>query len=132
MKIKMISMLLITAAVATVVFSGFKKIEGSGTGTFNKVATNDLYSYIDINQIFMYLSNNGDASYDPIAGSSGLFWPGGKNAVLSAVYEDGLIWGGKIGREVRVNGSVYRHGLQAGPILGSGLAADPSDAKYRI
>ena len=98
--------------------------------TFNKPNTNDFYTYIAINQIKMFISNNGDGSYDPVAGNQGFFWPGGENAQIGAIFEDGLIWGGKVGGEVRVNGSAYRHGLQAGPIdVQTGKAADPSDPK---
>lgn len=101
--------------------------------TFNKPNTNDFYTYIAINQIKMFISNNGDGSYDPVAGSQGFFWPGGENAQIGAIFEDGLIWGGKIGGEVRVNGSVYRHGLQAGAINAqTGKASDPSDPRYRV
>ncbi len=97
-----------------------------------KISTNDNYNYIAINQILMWISNNGDGSHSPLTDDKGFFWPGGANATKGAVFEDGLIWGGKIGREVRVGGSTYRHGLQAGPILPDGTAADPDDSRYRI
>ncbi len=101
--------------------------------SFNKPNTNDFYTYIAINQIKMYISNNGDGSYEPVSGAQGFFWPGGENAQIGAIFEDGLIWGGKVSGEIRVNGSAYRHGLQAGPINNStGKAADPSDSRYRV
>ena len=34
--------------------------------------------------------------------------------------KDGLIWGAKVGKEIRVNGATYRYGLQAGKILENG------------
>ncbi len=98
----------------------------------NKTTTNDNYNYIAINQIFMWVSNNGDGSHDPRTDAQGFYWPGGINATKGAIFEDGLVWGGKIGREVRVGGSTYRHSLEAGPILDDGTAADPGDSKYRI
>lgn len=101
--------------------------------SLHKPNTNDFYTYIAINQIKMYLSNNGDGSYEPVAGSGGFFWPGGENAQISAIFEDGLMWGGQVNGEVRVGGSVYRHGLQAGPIDAlTQKAADPSDPRYRV
>ena len=98
----------------------------------NKTNTNDHNQYIAINQIFMWVSNNGMGSHDPRTGGSGFYWPGGENAMISAIYEDGLIWGAKVGREIRLNGSVYRHGLQAGKILPNGEADDPNLEKYRV
>lgn len=97
-----------------------------------KTSGNDFYSYIAINQIFMWVSNNGDGSFNPQTGNSGFYWPGGENAVIPAIFEDGLLWGAKVGREIRVNGSVYRHGLQAGKILANGLPDNPNQEKYRV
>ncbi|MFA6981165.1 MAG: T9SS type A sorting domain-containing protein [Ignavibacteriaceae bacterium] len=99
---------------------------------FNKTNTNDDHKYIAINQIFMWVSNNGDGSHDPRTDGSGFYWPGGENAKIAAIFEDGLIWGAKVGRETRVNGSTYRHGLQAGKILPNGEATNPNDVKYRV
>jgi len=98
----------------------------------NKTNTNDHNQYIAINQIFMWVSNNGSGSHDPRTDASGFYWPGGENATIPAIFQDGMIWGAKVGREVRVNGSVYRHGLQAGKILANGEADNPNDGKYRV
>ncbi len=109
---------------------GFKG-EDKNNGT-RKITTNDNYNYIAINQIFMWISNNGDGSHSPLTDAQGFFWPGGPNATKGAIFEDGLLWGGKIGREIRVGGSTYRHGLQAGKILEDGTADNPDLDKYRI
>lgn len=99
----------------------------------SKTNTNDNYNWISVNQCFMWVGNNGLGSLNPITGNTqGFLWPGGDNATIGAIYEDGFIWGAKIGREIRVNGSVYRQGLQAGKILSDGTADDPSLSKYRI
>ncbi len=97
-----------------------------------KPLTNDDYNYIAINEILMWISNNGDGSHDPITDGNGFYWPGGKGARKSAVFEDGLLWGGKINSEIRVNGNTHRQGLQAGKILPDGIADDPMDPKYRV
>jgi len=102
------------------------------TGSLNKPLTNDFFNYIAINQILMYCANNGDGSHDPATDGNGFYWPGGINAVKSAIFEDGLIWGCKIGREVRANGNTHRQGLQAGKILPSGVPDNPGDPKYRV
>ncbi len=98
-----------------------------------KITTNDLRDNIAINQINMLFYNNGIGSYNNQgSGSSGLYWPGGINAVQTAVFEDGLIFGAKVGTEIRVGGSTYRAGLQAGPMLADGTPANPNDPKYKI
>lgn len=97
-----------------------------------KISVNDNFKFIAINQILMWVSNNGDGSHDPRTSGNGFYWPGGVNAVKSAIYEDGLIFGAKIGREIRVNGNTHRQGLQAGKILSSGIPDDPSLEKYRV
>jgi hypothetical protein len=97
-----------------------------------KTNSNDFSNYITINQIFMWCKNNGDGSHDPRTDGQGFYWPGGDNATLGVVFEDGLIWAGKVGREIRMNGNTHRQGLQAGKILENGNADDPSKAKYRV
>jgi hypothetical protein len=88
----------------------------------------------------MWISNNGDGSHDPTKEGSGLYWPDGDEITYenlpgdlkSVVFEDGLIWGGVHQDSIKVGGSTYRHGLQAGKILPSGKADDPSKDKYRV
>jgi len=128
---KTLFIMLLLLTFASLSLLGLKKYEPSQQ-KLAKVTTNDNYNYIDINQILMYISNNGDGSHDPVTDGQGFFWPGGKDATIGAIFEDGLIWGGKIGREIRVGGSTYRHGLQAGKILPDGTADDPSNPRYRV
>ncbi len=130
MRDKIIGVLLAFTILLGLVSLGFKGEEKDSK--VKKISTNDVYDYIAINQIFMWISNNGDGSHDPQTDAQGFFWPGGINAVKGAVFEDGFLWGGKIGREIRVGGSDYRHGLEAGPILADGNPANPGSDKYRI
>ncbi|RJP67958.1 MAG: hypothetical protein C4539_09615 [Ignavibacteriales bacterium] len=113
-------------------FQTYAKEKITDNNSLNKVNTNDFYAYIAINQCFLWVSNAGSGANDPVSGNGGFFWPGGENATISAIFQDGLIWGGKIGREIRVNGNTHRLGLQAGKILDNGQADDPSLAKYRV
>jgi hypothetical protein len=94
--------------------------------------TNDYYNYIAINEIRMWVANNGDGSHDPYTDISGFYWPGGKFAIKTAIFEDGLIWGCIIGSDTLVNGDTHREGLQAGKILSPGKADNPDDPKYRV
>jgi len=101
-----------------------------------KTATNDHYTAILINNIFNFYSNNGDGSYNIYTGGSGFEYP--KGSGLTASFEDGFVWGCYQNGEIKVGGSAYRHGLQAGPIITPGsllvkpVAANPSDPRYRL
>ena len=100
--------------------------------TTQQPLVNDNYNYIAINEILMWISNNGIGSHDPRYNSSGFYWPGGEEGIKTAVFADGLFWGGKVNGETRANGSQYRAGLQAGKIMQEGIADDPDNPKYRV
>ena len=80
----------------------------------------------------MLMGNDGMNSYNPLTRNGGFYWPGGEDATIPAIFEDGLVWGGKVNGEIRVNGSTYRQGLEPGYILPSGLPSDPLDIKSKI
>ncbi|MDT8323502.1 MAG: hypothetical protein RRA94_05280, partial [Bacteroidota bacterium] len=61
-------------------------------GRLQKTATNDLYDFISINNILMWISNNGSTSHNPQSDGSGLEWPVGSGKY--AIFQDGLVWGG--------------------------------------
>ena len=110
----------------------FAQNEKSSNYSLNKTNVNDDYQYIAINQMKMWISNNGSDSHNPDTDSWGLFWPGGENATLNLSFADGLLWAGYIQDSLYVHGSIYRPGLQAGKILDNGLPDDPSLPKYKI
>ncbi len=97
------------------------------------------YRSLQINNIFNYYGNNGDGSYNPFSEDQEGF-EFLKGQLKHIFFEDGVIWGGFHGsaRVLKVGGSIYRHGLQPGPILIAGtqttspLAGDPFDASNRI
>lgn len=130
MKNKLIKILPLVLLIFGFALMGFKGEDGKNNKT-KKVSANDNYQYIAVNQVLMYVSNNGDGSHDPRTDGNGFYWPGGINAVHAAVFEDGLIFGAKVGREIRVNGNTHRQGLQAGKII-NGVADDPGLEKYRV
>jgi len=100
----------------------------SSTMQFN-ITYNKSKEVIAVNRISMFFGNDGLSSHDNYSDGSGLFWP---DDSLSAVYTDGLVWGGIVNGEIRVNGSTYRTGLKPGVILSSGKAGDPSDITFNI
>jgi len=131
MKRKFIIPLSILIGIVLFLNMGFKG-EEDDKNKINKPNTNDVFKFIAANQVLMWVSNNGDGSHDPRNDGNGFYWPGGINATKSAVFEDGLIFGALIGREIRVNGNTHRQGLQAGKILDTGEADDPTLEKYRV
>ncbi|MBI2417459.1 MAG: hypothetical protein HYV28_06055, partial [Ignavibacteriales bacterium] len=82
------------------------------------------------NEISHYICNNGITSHNISTNASGLHWP--KNANSTAVYQDGIVWGGKVGTEIRTGGSAYRSGLQPGNIMSNGLAADTNNLDFYV
>ncbi|MBI5645995.1 MAG: T9SS type A sorting domain-containing protein [Ignavibacteriae bacterium] len=104
--------------------------EGPQKGGLSKTLSNDQWDFISVNNILMWMSNNGRMSHNPLSDQSGCEWP--KRSAKYVIFTDGIIWGGKIQGQRRVGGATYNAGLQAGPILPDGKAADPSDPRYRI
>ena len=93
---------------------------------------NDFYYYIQRNRIKMWVSNNGDGSHDPINSNNGFYWPIDITDTTQAIYEDGLVWGGYQDGNLKVGGSTYLHGLQAGKIISTGVPSDPNSSQYRV
>ncbi|HKJ82103.1 MAG TPA: hypothetical protein VJ954_08770, partial [Ignavibacteriaceae bacterium] len=87
---------------------------------------------IDINNLNALESNIGFSDYNLNSNLEGLEFPRGSGD--NAVFEAGFLWGGYVNGEaqVRVGGSAYISGLQPGPILANGQAADPTDPKWSI
>jgi hypothetical protein len=123
--------LLLFITVLILCFYGFSE-EYNKKSTLSKIATNDDAEFIAVNECFMWIANNGMGSHNPITDGSGFYWPGGENATIPAIFADGLLWGANVEGEIRVNGSTYRYGLQAGKILDVFSADDPNDPRYRI
>ena len=105
-------------------------LPGQSAGNPPHPTTNDQYDSIDVNNIRMWLNNNGNMSYNERMSGNGFEWP--KNSGKTLVFEDGLIFGGMVDGNLHVGGSTYRQGLQAGPILSGGQASDPNDPRNRV
>ena len=100
--------------------------------TLQKVQTQVPVTYLDINNIFVPMRNNGISDIDINQQNSGLVFP--KGSGKTAAFTSGLLWGARIpgDPQVRVGGTAYATGLQPGAILSNGLADDPTLDKYRI
>jgi len=100
--------------------------------TLQKVQQQVPVTYLDINNIFVPMRNNGISDIDINQQNSGLVFP--KGSGKTAAFTSGLLWGARIpgDPQVRVGGTAYATGLQPGAILSNGLADDPTLDKYRI
>ncbi|MCF8357100.1 MAG: hypothetical protein K9H48_21875, partial [Melioribacteraceae bacterium] len=83
----------IIISLGAILFISFMLISANDDDNrITKINTNDDYNYIAINEIFMWVSNNGDGSHDPRTDASGFYWPGGIHSRLPAIFNDGLVW----------------------------------------
>jgi len=89
--------------------------------TFNSVSGSPVYKKFNINNISTWIKNDGEADINP-NGNSGFEYP--RRSGKTAIFQSGLLWGGKVNGEVRVGGSVYRQGTVPGRILNSGVPAN--------
>ncbi|HUL43162.1 MAG TPA: T9SS type A sorting domain-containing protein [Bacteroidota bacterium] len=127
------ALIVVTALAATCVQAG-RPVNSRGV---RKVTTNNTYRPMDINSVFNYYSNVGDGSYNPFSGTNeGFEYPKGSGKFV--IFEDGIVWGGFQNGTLKVGGSTYNHGLQAGKILRAAtvdspaVADDPGLSKYHI
>lgn len=96
----------------------------------NKTATIRHYYEFAPNNSAIWFSNNGDVAFNPKNGGAGWEWPKGSKKQVG--FEAGLVYGGYHNGQLRVGGSTYDHGWQAGIILPNGKPANTSDTTYRI
>ena len=95
-----------------------------------RVGTLDQSQLIDVNRIGMIVTNFGSFAFDAGAGSSGLEFP--KGSGKTAVFAGGLWLGGKINGVTKVAVTGYSNEWFPGPILSSGLPADPAAPEHKV
>ena len=98
--------------------------------SFSQVANQRM----DINNLNALESNTGFSDYNLNDGLEGTEFP--KGSGKNIIFESGLLWGGFVqgdnSGQVRVGGSTYNTGLEPGPILSTGMPADPTDSKWSV
>jgi len=99
-------------------------------GVQQRLTRIDNSTVIDINNISMFVTNQGSFAFDIPGGSSGLEFP--KNTGKTAVFAAGLWVGGKVAGETRVAIAEYSNEFAPGPILPGGAPADAQDERYRV
>jgi len=91
-----------------------------------------IRAYLNLNNISTVFKNDGISDIDVAQSNSGFVFP--KGSGKTAIFTSGLLWGAFIpgDPQVRVGGTTYATGLQAGKILSPGVAEDPDDPHVRI
>jgi hypothetical protein len=111
----------------------FAAAYGQNGGTIERSSSqlyDDDYNQLRVNEIRMWMSNNGETSHSRLTDGSGLEWPAGSGKHV--IFSEGCVVGGHVRGALRIGGATYRAGLQAGPIMASGVAADPSNPMHRV
>jgi hypothetical protein len=118
-----------------VLISGSALAEGDGlnrSNRLNKPSGSPIRAYMNINNVSTVIKNDGISDIDEGQSNSGLVYP--KGSGKTAVFQSGLIWGAFVpgDPQVRMGGSTYATGLQAGRILPSGTAESSDLDHVRI
>lgn len=84
---------------------------------------------VNIGQVASWIYSDGRSAIQP-DGNSGFYFPRG-NLIATAVFQDGLVWGGKVNdggnQTVRVGGQTFSIGTLPGAIVSRGVAEDVND-----
>ncbi len=86
---------------------------------------------IDVNNIAMFVTNQGSFAWNLTTGYSGLEFPKGTYG-QTAVFAAGPWIAGKVNGEIRVAIAEYSFEFAPGPILPDGTPADPQLDRYRV
>jgi hypothetical protein len=107
-----------------------------------RVTGSPTYAVLNINNITTWMRYDGHSNHSPSA-DDGMYYPRGTGSVI---YQDCLVWGGKVFRNaaltdpapyqpIRVGGGTYGVGTRAGRVIGTGanaVAEDPSLSAVRV
>jgi len=108
-----------------------KDNQNNKKGNTKKTLSANTQTYLDINNIFTPVYNNGQSDMNINSSLEGLVYP--KGTGKTAVYSSGILWGAFVPNDpqVRVGGAEYLIGLEAGIIKADGTPDDPSSPIYR-
>ncbi len=124
---KLCCLLIICCAATSVALSSDKNKTALAVADVNAGQLRANRTLLNINELASWIHSNGLSARHP-SGNSGLFFPRGSNPSTAVVFQDQLIWGGKVmdGQEpvVRVGGGMYAVGHVPGKILSPGVAED--------
>ncbi len=138
--------LTVILSVFAIAGEGEGKDKGKQLAKTGALAPELQYKVLNINNLSTWMRNTGLSNHSP-DGDNGMYYPRGTKWLI---YEDGLMWGGKVHRDaglttggpfsqtIRVGGSHYRSGTVNGWINGTGSSGtaqdqnDPLTRAYRV
>lgn len=86
---------------------------------------------VNVNNLAMWITSNGTSATNPTVNGGGLYFPRGTNPLVSTIFQDGLVWGGRINDGgtplIRVGGQTFSIGTVPGAILSRGVAENLND-----
>lgn len=87
----------------------------------SSIQGNPIRTHFNINQISTVLYFDGISDIDEYQANSGFVYP--KGTGKAAIFQSGVLWGAVVRSDssIRIGGSTYRTGLQAGKVLNDGL-----------
>src|ERR1041385_7486263 len=107
--------------------------DGGKKGLQKVTAGGPFSTLVNINNLSMWVSHDGNSARNPTTGNSGVTFPRG---TATCIFADGLIVGGQVNdggsQLLRVNGTTYQTGFVGGRILSKGEAEDPGGSSVRI
>ncbi len=142
---KKINLMLLFLVISSFLWYGISlsAIEGgkkSGPGLKKSSSPTAEYAnrtLVNIGQVAMWIYADGTSANEP-NGNSGLYYPRGSTPKTPFIFQDGLIWGGKVSDGldpvVRVGGQAYSTGTVPGAMIAKGVGEDVNDDEkvYRI
>ncbi|MBI1804346.1 MAG: hypothetical protein HY033_04540 [Ignavibacteriae bacterium] len=130
---KIFFLLAITLMMNASLSYGAEGRKSSGKPLQKVTGTGPFSTLVNINNISMWISYDGQSARNPSTGNAGVTYPRGSG---TAIFADGLIWGGLVhdgGTQVlRTNGQTYQSGMVGGAIVSKGVAENPGDQSVRI
>ena len=121
-------LLLCLAFLVSVEFAGAREGQSKDRKApgLSKTTGAPVSTLVNINNLAMWVRNDGWSARNPSTGNSGVTFPRG---TTESIFADGLIWGGFVqdGGTVnpRIGGQTYSIGTLPGRIISPGVAEDP-------
>lgn len=86
---------------------------------------------VNVNNLAMWIQSSGISSTNPTVNGPGLYFPRGTNPLVATIFQDGLLWGGRVSdggaQSIRVGGQEFSAGTVPGAIIGRGRGEDFND-----
>jgi hypothetical protein len=88
---------------------------------------------VNVNNLAMWIYSSGASATHPSGNAAGLYFPRGTSPTVATIFQDGLVWGGRVNdgnpQFIRVGGQTFYIGTVPGAILSPGLGEDINDQR---